>query len=104
MQNWKLLAFDLTVSRGPLTVYGQVIFSRFPGITPEVQSPNAFRVPFYPELVGRVTGWYHKVIVIFFDGWKQFQNPCVSFSVRHSHSDGLMNSVVSVMPMLMYFH
>lgn len=65
VQNRKLLAFDSTVSRGPLTVYGQVIFSRFPGITSEVQSPNSFGVPFYPELVGRVTGWYHKVIVIF---------------------------------------
>jgi len=65
VQNWKFLAFGLAVDRGALTIYGQVIFAWFPGIPPEVQSPNAFRVPFYPELIGRVTGRHHEVTVIF---------------------------------------
>jgi len=67
VQNWKFLAFGLTVSRSALTVYGQVIFSGFPGIPPEVQSPNAFGVSFYPKLVSRVTGRHHEVIVIFLE-------------------------------------
>jgi len=65
VQNWKFLAFGLAVDRGTLTVYGQVIFAWSPGILPEVQSPNAFRVPFYPELISRVTGRHHEVTVIF---------------------------------------
>jgi len=67
VQNWKFLAFGLAVGRGALTVYGQMIFAGFLGIPPEVQSPNAFGVPFYPELVGRVTGRHHEVIVIFLE-------------------------------------
>jgi len=67
VQNRKFLAFDLAVNRGSLTVYSQVIFARFPGNTSEVQPPNSFRVTFYPELVSRVTGRHHEVIVIFLE-------------------------------------
>lgn len=48
----------------PLAVYGQVVFARFPWRVPEVQTPNAFRTPFYLELVSRVAGRDHEITVV----------------------------------------
>lgn len=47
-----------------LPVDCQMISARLSRRLPEVQSPKAFGVPFYLELVGRVPGRHHEIIVI----------------------------------------
>jgi len=52
---------------GPSSDDGQTVSVRFAGTPPEVQAPDTVGVPFHFELVHRVTGRRHEVIVIVLD-------------------------------------